>query len=451
MSVVFATLFGWIFSMIAIIVWDQSKDFLKKKYVYVWVEKFDKNGNRKLSEEPKPIGEYKGYVKDSVRNAYRLEFRHYTRRYYVYCPYTFDRLISQCKYIKYMLVRYVLDALMTSVKLEKSVKTEHDYSRGWKLYFAFKFVFNDRLGLVISPLVMILLCGIINPASVEFSLYGALLGEIISVANGLSYRFKLIKPKKKIEFTTHERYLYPVESLVQYVDLYEVEYDLEVPQKKNDGTTEINIVHYGGDEKDPLIIEGFEKVQDLRINTRIKEFKPKFIKTITKERNVLEMKNNRRSYLARNAFMWNKIMTLQTLLAGSTQKIRDLHEQLSYEQATKHQEISESMETAYLQAESKMMTLKRLMERKFGSAVVSKDFKGTMEDISKELNSIEIEKLLKKFNQVIDIAGDVALKLGVNAIEKGIEVDLDEIGRIMKENGGSIKNVAKIEKEKGMA
>ncbi len=77
----------------------------------------------------------------------------------------------------------------------------NDYSRKWKLYFAFKFVFNDRSGLILSSCIMMVICGIINPASVGLALTGAGIGLIISVINGLMFRYGVIKPKKKVEYT----------------------------------------------------------------------------------------------------------------------------------------------------------------------------------------------------------------------------------------------------------
>jgi len=242
-----------------------------------------------------------------------------------------------------------------------------------------------------------------------------------------------IVPRRTVEYILYEKWLYPVESPLKRVPLYKVEYDREVQKTKSDEASQMEI--------EPIkdTIEGDEALYRLKSDARVKNLKKDEAGYTEQYTPLLESMALNRDHFSRSSSLWNQLITLRIDLMRANAEIRDLHEQLSYEQATKHSEISEALSVAYKQAEEKALTLKKLMERQFGSTLVNKSFESTLNDLLDELHTSEMTSRLYRLDVLTNKLGEIIVRLGVQTRDKN-EIDIGEFEEYLKsigENGGA--------------
>ncbi len=431
------------------IIYDTGRRFKQKKLIKCYIEENNPDGTKSFSEL-RTVGEFKGISYNSVKRCYEFRMRAGTKYFSIFCNHTMEQLMLNHKIERLYFIFYSLQTYTFDKKLEKSYQKELGWSVQAYIYRAICYIFDLQPSMVLGLLMFAILFAVAFPTVSYAMLIGLGVGFALCCVNYKLKKTEKVKRnllKKKLEWVTTEKYMSPLESEEEILDIYRVTGTEQIIEMKADGAQEVKVNPLQDKDKDNKelgfkIVKGYDDLYRLQTNAQVKIASIEPVGTELRKRTNQEMLNLKRSYLSRNRAFAEDNFSLKEENERVQREYRELQVQLQYIQETTDKEIKRFGNKVVKEKEAQRNTLMNIYEEIFGSKFVSDNFEQTHEKVLRRIEEEKQRTKADKLNDLIKAISDLVKLVGQKA-----SLDVEQIAKLLNiknENEAEGKEGAKI-------
>lgn len=341
----------------------------EKEYIEAYKLEKDEKGNETLTNQVEIIGEFKEQTFDNDRNLYIFEIRVGAKRMTLFSQKPFQEYKSHHLVKNYYWIRYLL--LAYTYQKERETKVEIGYSFPARIYRFFCYLCNFTVpGMILTNSFFFIIFVQITQ-NILWGLLALPIGTAICLINyAIEKTVDLEKKEKTIEVETH---IAPLESKYEIYDVYRVKGKRIEKEETTDQAKKPAWKEFIEEIKD------YEKLYEMRKSELIKIDEVEIVNTDRRLRTPAEMRNLKRSYVARNREMTEEILEWKEKYELLKKKTMKLLKEKEFAKEEAIQEMEETLNEIDQYRKLRKGGIKQLFKDRFGSVTVDEDFGSELE------------------------------------------------------------------------